>query len=104
MTDASALDDTDAGTRADCPPRHAGPPAEPARRGDHGGDRLAIPCDAYSLFAVDPDSLLFTRVIAGSGGRHAASRLHRLRHTYLVRQPGLFNPPGMMQTGGGSPG
>src|SRR5437870_5432616 len=60
----------------------------------------AIPCDAYTLYAVDPDSLLFTRVLAGSGGdRTAASRLHWLRHTYLVRQPGRCNPPGLMQFG-----
>src|SRR5438128_2530477 len=59
----------------------------------------AVPCDAHSLYAVDPDSLLFTRVLAGSGGRHAASRLHWLRHTYLVRQPGVCNPPGLMRFG-----
>jgi DNA-binding CsgD family transcriptional regulator len=59
----------------------------------------AIPCDAYSLFAIDPDSLLFTRVLAGSGGPYAAGRLHWLRHTYLVRQPGSCNPPGMMHLG-----
>lgn len=60
---------------------------------------LAIPCDGHSLFAVDPDSLLFTRVLAGTGGPFAAGRLHWLRHTYLVRQPGRCNPPGMMQAG-----
>lgn len=56
----------------------------------------AIPCDAYSLYVVDPDSLLFTRVLAGSDGKYAAGRLHWLRHTYLVRQPGRLNPLGMM--------
>src|SRR6185437_4476244 len=62
--------------------------------------RSAIPCDVHSLYAVDPDSLLFTRVLAGSGGeRLCGSRLHWLRHTYLVRQPGICNPPGMMQLG-----
>lgn len=61
--------------------------------------RLAIPGDGESLFAVDPESLLFTRVLAGSGGPYAAGRLHWLRHTYLVRQPGRCNPPGMMRLG-----
>lgn len=61
---------------------------------------FAIPCDAHTLYAVDPDSLLFTRVLAVSGGeREGASRLHWLRHTYLVRQPGICNPPGIMQMG-----
>jgi DNA-binding CsgD family transcriptional regulator len=61
---------------------------------------LAIPCDAHTLYTVDADSLLFTRVLAGTGGeRLRASRLHWLRHTYLVRQPGACNPPGMMQLG-----
>ncbi len=59
----------------------------------------AIPCDAHTLYAVDPDSLLFTRVLAGSSGPNGASRLHWLRHTYLVRQPGICNPPGMMHLG-----
>lgn len=61
--------------------------------------RSAISCDAYSLYAVDPDSLLFTRVLAGSDGPFSASRLHWLRHIYLVRQPGPANPPGLMRFG-----
>ena len=64
-----------------------------------GALRLAISSDGHSLFVVDSESLLFTRVLAGSGGPYAAGRLNWLRNTYLVRQPGCCNPPGMMQMG-----
>jgi hypothetical protein len=61
--------------------------------------RGAISCDVYSLYAVDPASLLFTRVLAASDRPDAAGRLHWLRYTYLVRQPGRCNPPGLMRMG-----
>src|SRR5687768_11488887 len=62
----------------------------------------AVPFDDGALFAVDPSSLLFTRLLAYRGEAPGAMGAW-LRDVYLVaREPGSLHVPTMLRAGGGS--
>jgi DNA-binding CsgD family transcriptional regulator len=62
----------------------------------------AVPFDDGALFAVDPSSLLFTRLLAYRG-RAPEAMTEWLRNVYLVaREPGSLHFPTLLRHGGGS--
>ena len=62
----------------------------------------AVPFDDGALFAVDSDSLLFTRVLAYQGAAPEAMAVW-LRDIYLVaREPGALHVPTLLGRGGGA--
>ncbi len=76
-------------------------PLPPDRLGDALLAALngAVHSDGQSLFGLDPCSLLYNRLLAGSGGIYNRNRLTWLQRVYLVGQPGENNHPGFMRAG-----